>query len=586
MRFRVPAAALAALALPLSSPAAQAPAGPALAVEPCQVPGVAGAARCGTLEVWENRETKSGRKIRLGFIVIPATGGAPAREALVPLGGGPGQAATGMTWVAEEWAGARGTRDVLLVDHRGVGRSHLVQCERFGALDDLQSVLDAPFFPVERVRACAERHRDSADVRFYTSMDFADDLEELRAALGYEKLSLWGGSYGTRTALEMMRRHPGSVRAAVLQGVAPTDARHPMFAARIAQEVLEGIFAECAAEAACRAAFPDPKGDLERAMARFAAGPVEAEVPDPRTGEAVRVRLSRELFGEGLRFLTYGSAGASMVPAVLRQAAEGDFGPITEYTLWARRSVVGGSETSHGLFLSVTCAEDIAFIDLAEAERAAEGTYLGAERVRNQVDACAAWPTRALPRTVMEPVTANVPTLLISGELDPATPAAFGERTARSLPNARSVVLPSAGHWLNGLVGAPQCVRRMITDFFRDADPRGLDTGCVDAIRRPPFPTGRFSTRRVAIPADELARYAGRYGGEGEGVVELKVEGDRLRAHTPEGPAWSLVPVGRGRFRTLDEPFVYVVFAVEDGAVKRLAVERGGATTLTLRRVE
>ena len=590
MRLRklAPVAALVALACPLSSPAAQGVTNPALTVEPCEVPGIRGAVRCGSLEVWENRDTKTGRKIRIGFLLIPAVGPAPVKDPFVPMAGGPGQAATTMTWAAEAFMPLRQTRDILLVDHRGTGRSHLVQCDRYGPLEDAQAVLDAPFFPAERARACAERQRDSADVRYYTSLDFADDLEELRQALGYTQLNLWGGSYGTRSALTMMRRHPRAVRAAVLEGVAPTDTRHPLHAARIAQDVLEGVFAECAADPACRAAFPDPKGDLERALARFSAGPVRTEVSDPKTGAAIPVRLSRAVFGEGLRYLTYGTAGSSLAPAVIHQAAEGDFAPIAEYTLWARRNVVVGSASDgNGMFLSVSCAEDLAFIDPAEVDPAAAGTYLGTSRVRDQMAACAQWPARNLPRSVTEPVSASIPTLLISGALDPATPAAWGERAARTLSNSRMVLIPSAGHWLSGLEGAEQCVGRMVMEFVAEADPRALDTSCMNGVRRPGFPTERLVMRSpAAMSPAELARYEGKYTGPGGWEVQLRSEGGRLVARSPQGDEWTFVPVEGGRFRILQNPLSFVTFTVENGAVKGYQAKEAGVTYWTMNRVE
>src|SRR5262249_46951072 len=160
--------------------------------------------------------------------VIPATGTA-TRDPVVPIPGGPGsgtiEQAAGF---ANELRELRETRDILLVDLRGTGGSNLLDCEMYGPA--LADYLGA-FYPAERGRRCAERWRDRADLSQYDNDASADDLDEVRAALGYERLNLYGASAGTRTALVYMRRHPDRVRSAVLHGVVPTNAAMPLHTA-------------------------------------------------------------------------------------------------------------------------------------------------------------------------------------------------------------------------------------------------------------------------------------------------------------------------------------------------------------------
>ncbi|HEX8694706.1 MAG TPA: alpha/beta fold hydrolase [Longimicrobium sp.] len=557
---------------------------PGLTVAPCTVPGVEGPARCGTLEVWENRAARSGRKIPIRFVVLPATGPSPTRDPIFPIAGGPGQSAVDdmAGFAAQELAPLRETRDILLVDQRGTGGSNLLKCRFYDPEADLQAYFGA-FYPADRVAACAEEWRGKADLAQYTSDPAADDFDEVRAALGYDRLNLYGVSYGTRAALVYMRRHPDRVRSAILQGVVPTDTRMPLYTARDAQRAVEGVFSECRAQAACAAAFPDLPGSLARALGRFAAGPVEVAIMHPRTGDPVRVRLPRDLFVEGIRYLAYSPHNAALIPAVVHQAGEGDYGPAAEFALSMRRDIVDAG--SHGVYLTITCAEDLPFFTAEEGRRLAEGSFLGDYRVRDQKAACAAWPVPAVSREFLGPVASDAPALLLSGQWDPATPPEQAERVLRTLRNARHVVVPSAAHGFFGLTGGPQCARKLVTDFIRSADPRGLDASCADSVRRPPFPTRRLGGTPVTLPADQLARFAGRYRGENGFAVEIRVEGGRLVQTFPDGRTFTLVPVGPARFRVAAAPFIAATFVDEGGRVTGMRIEQGSGEPFTLERV-
>ncbi|MGE5047115.1 MAG: alpha/beta hydrolase, partial [Deltaproteobacteria bacterium] len=180
--MRLPAVA-AALSLLAAAPAAAA----ALTAKPCSVPGVRGRARCGMLEVWENRETRKGRRIGIHFVVVPATRPGPVKEAVAFFSGGPGQAATDAAGpVAAQLARVRETRDILFMDQRGTGASNPLPCKSAKPAD-LQTYLSEFYTPADVAR-CAQTLRGRADVTRYGSAPAMDDMDELRAALGYERL--------------------------------------------------------------------------------------------------------------------------------------------------------------------------------------------------------------------------------------------------------------------------------------------------------------------------------------------------------------------------------------------------------------
>lgn len=194
--------------------------------------------------------------------------------------------------------------------------------------------------------------------------------------------------------------------------------------------------------------------------------------------------LSRDLAAEAIGDLLHEPASASRLPAIVHQAAAGDLVPLAEAALALRQKIVAGR--ANGLYLSVTCAEDIPWIRPGEGERAAAGTFLGDSALRQLRAACALWPRGRLPLTYFHPVRSRAPVLIVSGAWDPVSPPSEGARVAKRLSRSLHVVVPHAGHGFAGLDGA-DCLERLFTDFIERGTTRGLDTSCVGRIQRPPF---------------------------------------------------------------------------------------------------
>jgi pimeloyl-ACP methyl ester carboxylesterase len=308
-----------------------------------------------------------------------------------------------------------------------------------------------------------------------------DDLDDVREALGYQKINLYGSSFGSRAALVYVRQHPGHVRSIILRGVVPPNMKVPLYYARDAQRALDLLFADCAADAACRQAYPDLPGALRAAQERLAHEPVPVETRLPGTGDRVfRFRLSLGEFNEALRNRLYGEESGE-IPLYLSRAAQGDFSDFARGALLQRRAVSQGVLAA-GLFLSATCAEDVAFIDPEEAKRLAAGTFLGTWRVDQQAEACRIWPRGTLPKGYREDVRSDVPALLISGQRDPVAPPVWGDQVLRHLPNGRHVVITQGYHGL-----PPPCVTRLMNDFVHLGTAGGLDTSCADQVEKVPF---------------------------------------------------------------------------------------------------
>ena len=448
-----------------------------LELVPCRIEDI-GDARCGTFEVFENRRSRQGRKIPLRVVMI---GEPDSEEPVVYVAGGPGasvvdQAPRLVRWLREPLA----NRPLLLVDARGTGGSNPLFCPYQLRQEGLKSALES-FIPAARLPDCRRALEQRADLAQYSTAHLVDDLDQVRAALGYEKIHLVGGSYGTRVAQVYLRRRPQALHTVTMLGVSPMDAFLPSDFARDAQDALDALFRECHEDEACARAFPDPAADLKTVQARLRQAPVELQGPDGGS-----LSFGENAFKQTLRYMLYFADSALRVPAYLRAAAEGDFEPFA-HQAWVR---AGGlmQSLSDGLYLSITCSEDVAHIDMPAARASVVGTFLGEFRLQSQVDACAQWPTFELPARFHRPVRARIPTLLVSGERDPVTPVAGAERVAAHLENSRHLIIPDGAHGSFTLPGI-DCVGGLIAELMARRSVDGLDLdGCRQSISRPPFP--------------------------------------------------------------------------------------------------
>ncbi|HSG38009.1 MAG TPA: alpha/beta fold hydrolase, partial [Thermoanaerobaculia bacterium] len=394
--------------------------GPVEAVEvkphPCRVPGYDKEVLCATYPVWENRETRQGRKIGLNIVILPALGPDKQPDPIFEFGGGPGQA------IAEDADGyaespLRQKRDIVLIDQRGTGRSNPLHCSFHGEPVDFR-LATGDLFPTDAVKKCREKLEKVADLRQYTTAAFADDLNEIRQWLGYTKINLSGSSYGTRMAQVYWRRYPETVRSVVITGVAPLDAYIPLGHAYAGQRALDILLAECASQPECRTAFPDTKADLKAVKERIDKG-VTVTVTNAVTGKQQKVRPTWGLVAEGIRFLMYGP-GAAQLPLQIRKAAQGDLAPLIQMSI--ERRLIINEGLYMGLNFSVTCAEDLPFITDEMSREKTAGTFLGDYRIRQQKAACGAWTRGKISPGFHEPVRSDLPVLLISGERDPVVP--------------------------------------------------------------------------------------------------------------------------------------------------------------------
>lgn len=456
----------------------------------CRLPKLSTAARCGTVEVPEDRARPDGRRIEVFVAVLPANTLSPKPDPLVILAGGPGQSATSLAPFASRLVEVRRTRDVILVDQRGTGRSAPLACAAFVPDEDAADALDTD--PIPRASQCArELAQKGIDVRHYTTQAFIADLEAVRIALGYPRWNLWGGSYGTRAALEYVRRHGERVRSIVLDGVAPPTLKISIGVWATREQALDALVAACDATASCRSAHPDLKRTLERIRSQLLPDGQEVRIVDPRTGEAQTVRLSYDAVLTGLHPLTYVPELAVTLPEILERGAAGDWSP-----LFAVAQMVMGDlaeQMNVALHYTVTCAEDTPRIQ--EADRAAIRGLRSQAIAERVLSVCDIWPRGTQPAEATQAVVSDVPALLLSGALDPVTPPAYADEVAKTLSNHRHVIAGGYGH----IVSPHACGPRLIAAFVDRAGFDKLPADCVDYFTgstRPPLWPNHLAPQR------------------------------------------------------------------------------------------
>jgi pimeloyl-ACP methyl ester carboxylesterase len=451
-----------------------------ITLNPCRVPALNSIVRCGTYDVFEDRAAQRGRKITLRIVLVPALAAVPAPDPAFWFAGGPGAAATDDIGIVRSvLEGVRETRDIILVDQRGTGASNGLQCELGDDSDHLQSFF-GELFPLDNVRACRHKLEPNANLKLYTTPIAMDDLDELRAAMGYDRINLIAGSYGTIAAQVYMRQHPEHVRAVFMLGVAGPGFKQPLPFAPGAQHALELLFADCAADPACHKNFPNLSEEFNAVLARFNNGPVETTLLQPVDKTRKPVSIFRANFVERIRLMLYSTGSARFLPFIIHRAYENDYLP---FEAGAIRFTVGGA-LAWGMYLSVTCSEGVPFITEKDIVRDTQNTFVGPGRVRAHLAACKGWVRGDVPPGYTEFVKSNAPVLLVAGELDAASPPWFGEQVAAHLPHSKLLRIRYLGHQFDAA-----CIPGLVTRFIENGSADGLDTTCTGRIRRPPFAT-------------------------------------------------------------------------------------------------
>ena len=437
-------------------------------------------AECGTFKVAENPLEPHGRQIELFVARVPAISLNKAPDPLFLIAGGPGTSAVDLyTSSATPFDRVRRDRDIILLDQRGTGRSHRLDCD-YATENVFEKFDDVEVGPANR--KCRDELSKTSDLRQYTTSVAVRDLDAVRMALGYQRINIYGGSYGTRVAQHYARKFPESTRTLILDGVInPEQVLGPAIAID-AEHALERILKRCSNDASCAKAFVDPNADYRALRSALTAKPVPVVVAEAATGRPINFDFTPRHLSAVLRFASYNDDQAALLPLSLHLAVnEQNYTPLANQFRVFAQSLE--EAFAYGMHNSVACSEDTPLIDTAKLDRKAlDATHMGALQLEQLIEACAEWPKGVVDADLHAPLKSDAAVLLLSGADDPVTPPNYATLAQRAFADSKHVIIAGHGH---GQLGAP-CVDRLIANFIKAGSAKDLDSKCTENL--PPMP--------------------------------------------------------------------------------------------------
>jgi len=444
---------------------------------------------CGDLYVLENREQDEGRVIRLHVAIARSYSDDPEPVPLIFHSGGPGSFS--LEWLYRNlgrYADILKQRDVIFFDPRGVGFSEpSLDCpevmesfhETLGREHSSEEWVDSI---VKANLACRERLLDAGiDLSAYNSAEMAADVNDLRAALGYEKVSLYGVSYGSRTALTVMRDYPDILNSVVLDSVVPLE--KDLLGADLisADQALNLVFEHCAADSACNAAYPDLQTAFSQLIDQLDANPITVKVRHLGTNKVYDVWVDDRILGASVHEALYNYETIVYLPKLVYDTLEGEDERYQTLATSLEIYLFYGDYASEGMRYGVLCSDEGTFTSLESAQKMnASANPAIAEFINKDLEmmyrTCDIWGAKIADPNENQPVFSDVPTLVLAGEYDPVTPPSFGQLVTGTLENAYYVEFPGSSHYV---FAERSCARDIIVAFLDEPD-RMPDSSCAN----------------------------------------------------------------------------------------------------------
>lgn len=456
------------LALPLLLAGCGGASNRSLELHPCTVGG--STAECGTLMVAENPSEPHGKQIPLAVAVVRALGKQPQPD---PLFWFAGWGSAGVTDdapnVVSAFTRVNLARDLVFVDQRGTGSSKLT-C---AMSPDLRTA--SPAAVTAAARRCATK--SGPNLRYYTSDVAVDDVDAVRRALGYDRINIYGGSYGVTTGQIYLLRHGDHVRSAVFDSGSLLDVH--IFEQQLVNvpRSLDMLFARCAADVPCHRAFPRVEQEFAQITARLQRAPIVV----PGTGQRVDAAAFARLIDDLIAY----TPGKVFVPRFVHLVATGQY---AEAATMVPQDEAGGAEPELAYQLLIQCSEPWASWRRDAIERLSPGSFLAPlfrPAAATMAAACAGFPKPDVPDAIGRRVESDVPVLFLAGDEDGADPPANIAHAERELPNSRTIVFTAAGHGQLGLY----CAQTLIAEFVTAASAEGLDPACAKTAALRQFDT-------------------------------------------------------------------------------------------------
>lgn len=472
------------------------------ATAPCPVPMIVGIPEvdlgpdrvCGSLTVPENRAKPDGRTITLTVATLPAQSPDPAREPMVYLNGGPGSSILPLGERLRD-LGINKDRDVILVSQRGTLHADpQLTCPEIDAFvaESVGLSMLAPEtakLSVDAVRACHDRLAAMGiDLSAFNTTENAADFADLRAAMGIDSWHVYGVSYGTDLALQLIRNHPEGISSVVLDSVVPPQKNLLTNIWGSTAGGLNELFDACAAQPGCATVYPDLRNEFDATVQKLAKNPMTVDVPATPDRPAQTVVLDGYKLANVAVLASMDANRYAGLPQMIHATASGDGSALAE-------AVADGVPTpdlmSGGLKYGVVCGEFAPFTTQEAMDAAAKQAIPGfpadvlavLPQFGRPMDECPVWDVSAADPRVNEPVHSDLPVLVLAGTFDAITQASLADVVAETLPNSTVVRFPAIGH---DVYEESECGRAVVADFLNQPGARP-DVGCVAGMQIPEF---------------------------------------------------------------------------------------------------
>jgi len=476
----------------IAQPASQFTPGPCPET-PAPIPELA-TASCGQLTVPENRSRPTGRTISLSVAIIPAASPQPKPDPIVWIAGGPGDDA--IIEIPMALVGALNRdRDVIFMSQRGTftaqPRLTCPEVDRFPA-ETLDQPFDAPKTRRAYAKATAECRRRlealGVDLSAYNTIESANDLADLRIALGIDEWNVFGISYGTDHALTYMRMHPQGIRSVGIDGIFPPPLVGGVSAWTSAGEGINAVFRACSAQTRCRERYGDSGATFRRLVEHFERHPRTVQVSIPDVPEPANVMISGGMLVQWA--VSPGTHIAAEVPAAIDALAHGDATFIASTWAQLKLNPAGIGVLGNGLFYGVSCGEWVPYESarsvIAAGRRAfptfPRSVHRNAPNLQFMRSNCDVWNVPPVSSSIRDITDSSIPTLVISAQYDAQTAPSFGPLVARTLTNSTVVEIPSVAHVAFGSPSpaANACAHSIVRDFFEVLNE--VDTSCTTRV--------------------------------------------------------------------------------------------------------
>jgi pimeloyl-ACP methyl ester carboxylesterase len=444
---------------------------------------------CGYVTVPENRSVKNGAKVKLAVAIFKAQQyiNSVDPDPVIRLDGGPGGPSLS-GWAqainSNDYHALIFNHDVVMFDQRGTGYSTpSLNCPELISYQ-VASMGGGTAYE-QAAHACYNRlTAQGIDLSSFNSLENAADVADIIHALGYQQMTLYGVSYGTRLALTTMRLYPSVVHAAVLDSVYPPNHNRADLTSD-AQRVFTVLFQGCAKDPTCNKAYPNLQSVFYTLVDQLNAHPISFYTVDSTTNQQYTVTLAGDDLISWVFTALYATSVIPSIPQVIYQVKQHNYFQLAN--LYSQ--IMFDDTLSLGLFYSDECSEDWSFLTAQSIPQSKQGIephlakVFGQEDEQQEYDICQFWKVNKAPDAQKQPVVSSIPTLITTGEYDPITPPANGQEAAKTLSHSYFFEFPGQGH---GQLYSSLCSDQIIS-AFEDNPLVQPDGSCISLMAEPQF---------------------------------------------------------------------------------------------------